>query len=164
MSTNIKKYFKEFGELLDFVLNNKGLSASELAVLIGKDNSQISNWINNKNKPFRKTYQKISKALNLEIVENENDWELTIKEKIKNHESEPEKKHTHLQNEQLAESITFVENSLPYLKAEITDPAKRNILAGQLIELVLSDIEVHHKYMKNLEERLFRLQRLIKGE
>jgi len=59
---------------LSKALDIKRLSNREFAEIIGVHESQISNWINGRSTPYKRTQRKIISALGVSILEKEEGW------------------------------------------------------------------------------------------
>lgn len=73
--SNIKvNKFTSFGDALSYSLRVKGLSNKEFSKKLGINNSQISHWLTNRNKPYPNTIKKLSTILGVSIEEVNNEW------------------------------------------------------------------------------------------
>ncbi|MEX0773113.1 MAG: helix-turn-helix transcriptional regulator [Balneolales bacterium] len=77
MSTTNQKIFGDFSDALDYVLRIKGLSPSEFARKWGKDDAQVSRYLNNKSIPYPRTIKVINRLLGVDIKKTPTGkWEL----------------------------------------------------------------------------------------
>lgn len=75
-STSINK-FSSFGNALNKALKLKRLSNREFADILGVHESQVSNWINERTIPYKRTQRKITSALGVSILESDGYWHLS---------------------------------------------------------------------------------------
>jgi transcriptional regulator with XRE-family HTH domain len=165
MSTQKARIFDSFSEALSFVLESKGLRQNFISEKMGVNDSQVSKWINGKVTPHKSTIEKITKVLNYEFDQDYNGkWSLTLlgeqtNSKVDQKGAEYEKRPN---PKQIEESITYLEQAIPYIEKKVTDPELRGILADQLLELVLSETQLVKQQLENLEHRVLLLRSVLK--
>lgn len=71
MSSSEHQTYKVFSQAFSKALRIKGLSNREFAKMMGKDESQISNWANGVYKPYPRTRDHICEVLGIPIIKND---------------------------------------------------------------------------------------------
>ena len=70
----IQKSFGSFGEALDYAIDKRKISQSELAELVNKNRSQISKWVSGMQVPSRKSLHLLSSVLFVDFLQDNDKW------------------------------------------------------------------------------------------